>query len=255
MLSDSDPLHIAVPIAERCSSVSSRRYSWDNSRRGNDCFVIIQRTRTGVGIFRWESQTWEIPAGHAFIAIVPEVSSYYYPPVSDAPWEFGWLNFYGSLGVRLCRDFRDAHGAVLPLPDGSAANALFQGLIVQAERHVVQEPCDVSSACFLFLMEWKRLLDAPARGESNLVKKAQRICQTRFREPIGIKELAAQTGLSREHFTRVFTEKTGVSPGRYLRELRVSAARGLVTEHPGTLKETARRCGFPSAKALKRALA
>lgn len=81
-----------------------------------------------------------------------------------------------------------------------------------------------------------------------------RICRARFREPLGIKELAAHAGLSREHLTRIFTERTGISPARHLRQLRVAAAREMLDHSGMTLKETALRCGFPSAKSLQHAL-
>ena len=101
-------------------------------------------------------------------------------------------------------------------------------------------------------MEWKRVLDRPAGRDP--VETAKRICHTRYREPVAIKELALQTGLSREHLTRLFTEKVGSSPARYLRELRLEAVREFVATSSGTMKEAALRCGFPSAKALRRAL-
>ncbi|HEX8373013.1 MAG TPA: AraC family transcriptional regulator [Chthoniobacterales bacterium] len=249
----SDSLHIAMPLGNASETAHSPRYFWDNQRRANDPFVIIQRTRSGCGTLYWDDRTWQVPPNHAFIAMVPETSSYGFPADGGEPWNFSWLTIYGSLGVRLFKDFREMHGPVLSLPETSSANALFNSLVAQAERRVVQEPSDATSACFLFLMEWKRLVEMPGRRDADPVEKAMRICQSRFREPIGIKELAVQTGLSREHFSRLFAQNTGVPPALYLRGLRLEAARGVMAAG-GTLKEAALRCGFPSPNALKRAL-
>ncbi|HEX8371468.1 MAG TPA: helix-turn-helix domain-containing protein [Chthoniobacterales bacterium] len=247
-----DFLWIAAPHGSTKEVVQSTRYRWENSQRGSDPFVIIQHTESGCGRFVWEGESWEVPAGHAFIALVPEASSYSSLEGASNPWEFGWINLYGDLAMSLCRALRAAYGPVLPLPLKSTPASLFQSLVAQAERRVVQDPSDVSTACFAFLMEWKRVLDRPAGRDP--VETAKRICHTRYREPIGIKELALQTGLSREHLTRLFTEKVGSSPARYLRELRLEAVREFVATSSGTMKEAALRCGFPSAKALRRAL-
>jgi len=104
-------------------------------------------------------------------------------------------------------------------------------------------------------MEWTRQLTHPTQTDHDPVKTAMAICQSRFREPLGTKELAAETGLSREHLSRLFSERTGVSPGSYLRQLRVNAARQMLKERNLLLKEIALRCGFPSVRSLQRALA
>lgn len=246
-----DPLLITAPFGAVESFAQSPKYFWDNSIRGKVPFVIIQQTLQGEGIFTFQGKSQVVPAGHAFIAVVPEKSSYCYPPDGSEAWTFAWLNFYGALGVSLTRDFRLTYGAILPLPKTSVAGSLFTALVAQAERRQIRDSHDMSIACFSFLMEWKRLLDQPERNRMDRMQLAKHICQTRFREPFGIKEIASQIGLTREHFTRLFTMSTGVSPARYLRDLRLQAAEEILALQSIPLKEVALRCGFPSTKALK----
>ena len=230
------------------------RYHWDSNVRGEGCFVIIQYTHSGRGAFRWEGRVWDVPPGHAFICVVPERSAYYFPDDASEPWKFAWLNFYGELANSLCRALRNAYGPVLALPPRSVAAAKFFELTANAEKRLSLDPCDVTLAAFSFLMEWKRLLDHPQTRGIDPVEMVMGICKARFREPLCIKELAAQTGITREHLTRIFTERTGISPARHLRQLRVAAAREMLAS-PGTpLKEVALRCGFPSVKAMQLAL-
>lgn len=49
----SGDLKIHVPFSEQGEVVASSKYGYDNARRGNEHFVIIQRTETGSGFFEW----------------------------------------------------------------------------------------------------------------------------------------------------------------------------------------------------------
>lgn len=250
----SDFLRISLPFGGQEEHIHSPRYVWDNQDRGGDQFVIIQRTISGAGAFVWEGSSFPVPEGHAFVATVPEQSSYFFPAENKVAWTFSWLNLYGPLAVSLCRDLRRQYGPVLPLPRRSPVGSAFDALLLQASRRAPSDPHDTSLACYAFLMEWARHLSRPGQDNPNPVEVAIRICRTRFREPLGVKELAAESGISREHFTRLFTETTGFPPAHYLRELRTAAAEAMLKDGSASLKEAALRCGFASTRALSRAL-
>jgi AraC-like DNA-binding protein len=251
----SDFLRISLPFGSTEERINSPRYLWDNRERGGDQFVIIQRTISGSGVFVWEGRSFPVPANHAFVATIPEESSYFFPSNHKTPWAFSWLNFYGPLAISLCRDLRRQYGPVLPLPRRSPAGSAFDALVRQGGSRAPVDPHDTSLACYAFLMEWARQLNRPGQDHPDPVETAVRICRTRFREPLGVKELAAESGISREHFTRLFAEKTGSPPALFLRELRADAAVAMMKEGDLPLKEAALRCGFASPRALSRALA
>lgn len=64
--------------------------------------------------------------------------------------------------------------------------------------------------------------------------------------------LASRAGMSERHFSRVFTEQTGVSPGRYVERARADTARRLleITDHP--LDRVARESGLGRPETLYR---
>jgi AraC family transcriptional regulator of arabinose operon len=256
MLSPADDfLHISLPFGCEEQRVQSPRYHWNNRERPGDQFVIIQRTLSGSGVFVWEGRTFPVPENHAFIATIPEDSSYFYPPDSRTPWRLSWLNFYGPLAIALCRELRRQFGPVLPLPPRSPAGSAFAKLVRQGMSRAPADPHDTSLACYAFLMEWARQLGRTGDIGPDPVETAVRICRSRFREPLGVKELAAEAGVSREHFTRLFSQKTGLPPALFLRELRLDAAEAMMKNGGVALKEAALRCGFASPRALSRALA
>jgi len=254
MLPDPNALLISLPFGNGLTSVNSPRYYWDNAARGNETFVILQWTLEGEGCFEFKGKSWPVRAGEAFVAIVPEASAYAFPKDAAEPWKFAWVNFYGSLGVSLWRQFREVFGPVVSLPNLSPASVMFLKLAELANAGALQDAHEASAASYAFLMEWTRQLTRPMMQLGDPVQGAVALCAARFREPLGIKELAAQTGLSREHFTRLFTARTGKSPARYLRDLRVNAARQMLRRQSAPLKEVALRCGFPSVRSLRMAL-
>ena len=69
---------------------------------------------------------------------------------------------------------------------------------------------------------------------------------------LSVAALAGRAGMSERHFSRVFTEQTGLSPGRYVDRSRAEAARRLLetTDHP--LERVARECGYGTVETLYR---
>jgi AraC-like DNA-binding protein len=258
MPSNPDALLISLPFAEKYDSAQSARYYWHSNQRGNEPFVIIQRTLTGSGVFEIGGKAWPVPPQSAFIAIIPENSIYYFPKEAEVPWSFSWINFYGALGVSLAREFRNTFGPVVPLPERTEAARRYHRLALP-EDGKIPDPHQASAASYAFLMEWAGQLTRPMQQEGDPVETALKVCAQRFREPLGIKELASMTGLTREHFTRLFTARTGQSPARHLRDLRVAAAREMMqtrpSPHSNPDSEVALRCGFPSLRSLRAALA
>lgn len=244
-------LLISIPFATQVEERNSRRYHWKNAERGSDPFVILQWTISGEGTFEWNSRQWRVPPDHALIALLPEQSGYGYPADATEPWRFSWINFYGPLAVQLFRDLRDLYGPVLPIKRRSSEGAALSRLIDVATSKKKRDLFLTSNECYQFLMDWARELQSPER-DRDPVETAKRICATRLHEPLGVKELAAETGLTREHFTRIFTTETGTPPALYLRQLRVQTAQKML--ETSARHEVALRCGFPSVRALNRAL-
>ncbi len=73
-------------------------------------------------------------------------------------------------------------------------------------------------------------------------------------EAASIKSLAASFGISREHLTRRFQERTGDEPGRWLAMRRLALARVLLRETDGDAAMIASRCGYASRHHLARCL-
>ena len=66
-------------------------------------------------------------------------------------------------------------------------------------------------------------------------------------DPLTLEGLAAEAGVSKFHFTRLFHAAVGMTPYVFLLELRLEAARTLLTGADLGLRDVAARCGFGRA--------
>jgi transcriptional regulator GlxA family with amidase domain len=71
--------------------------------------------------------------------------------------------------------------------------------------------------------------------------------------PLSVDRLADRLAMSARNFARVFAHEFGTAPARYLRQLRMEAARRLLEQTDHTLTQVAIACGFRSADVMRRA--
>jgi transcriptional regulator GlxA family with amidase domain len=75
-------------------------------------------------------------------------------------------------------------------------------------------------------------------------------------EPLDVQTLADVAGLSRAHFSRVFTDCEGVSPAAFVLTERMRRAASLLVSGSASVKQVSRDCGFEDpnyfAKAFRR---
>lgn len=69
---------------------------------------------------------------------------------------------------------------------------------------------------------------------------------THFAEPINLDRLSGEAGMSKFHFAHLFRERTGMTPHRYLVQLRMNEARRLLSTTELTVAEVATSCGYDS---------
>jgi transcriptional regulator GlxA family with amidase domain len=69
---------------------------------------------------------------------------------------------------------------------------------------------------------------------------------------LSVDALADFAAMSPRHFSRSFTSRTGMSPGKYVELMRLNRARELLEATDGSLEEIAEACGFLREERLRR---
>ncbi len=70
---------------------------------------------------------------------------------------------------------------------------------------------------------------------------------------LGIERLARRVAMSPRHFARVFLREIGVTPAKFILQVRVEAARRRLEESRDDVEAVAASCGFRSAEVMRRA--
>jgi transcriptional regulator GlxA family with amidase domain len=70
---------------------------------------------------------------------------------------------------------------------------------------------------------------------------------------LSVETLAQRAGLSPRQFARAFTEETGVSPGRYVDQVRLESARRHLEDTDSNISRVARFCGYGTTESMRRA--
>jgi AraC-like DNA-binding protein len=147
--------------------------------------------------------------------------------------------------------------AVVPV-DAQVLDALARLVLAQ------DDPLDQRSIAPLVLEEIAiRLLRSPAglalRDAATLsqsaakVQRAMQFMRTQYHRPLDIAELAHHSAMSPSHFAHTFRAVAGISPMRYIRGLRLDAARALLVQGGLRASEVAYRVGFESPEHFARA--
>lgn len=76
--------------------------------------------------------------------------------------------------------------------------------------------------------------------------------EARLEEPFDLDGCAAELGLSRRQIERLFARHLGLSPVRYVADLRLARGRALLAETDMTVTEVAAACGYGSASHFSR---
>jgi transcriptional regulator GlxA family with amidase domain len=92
-------------------------------------------------------------------------------------------------------------------------------------------------------------------SEVPAIERVQHWCEENVNHDLPAGVLSQIAGMSERSFTRKFRKETGQTVGAYVSMVRLEAACRLLTETGMSLKEVARKCGYRSVAALRRAFA
>lgn len=98
-----------------------------------------------------------------------------------------------------------------------------------------------------------RLYDCPAKPrEIAGIADAAAFLEAHFNENISVSDAAERSHYSQRHFIRLFTSVYGVTPQKYLLNVRLRHASALLRDSSLSVTETALRCGFSDSNYFSR---
>jgi AraC-like DNA-binding protein len=218
-------------------------YVWNGRDRGSTPFAVIQSTIDGAGTYSTPSAVHTVGPGQAMVALIPGDHEYRVSPDAEC-WDFAFAVVYGREAMRLLGALVEREGPVVSWQDNSRADLALYDLAHRLLEGPRPSSYELSAGVYSLVMAM--LAPAPV-STSARIDQAVATIHARLESTLTVDELARGAGLSRFHFSRLFSEHTGLSPAPFLHEARMERATSLLASGGYTVKETAGRCGFQSS--------
>ena len=90
-----------------------------------------------------------------------------------------------------------------------------------------------------------------SHGDKEILK-AQELIETNFAAALKMEDIAGQLGISPRHFIRRFKAATGETPLRYLQQIRIDKAKGLLETTLETINEIAKYIGYENDSSFRK---
>lgn len=225
----------------------SHSYCWDNRSR-KDSHCIVQYCIDGEGRLETGGISYAVKKGDAFLIPVPGPSCYDLPAHSSH-WEFIYLEFTKEC-LPLLRKIHRSAGPVLHFAkDSPFLKQALEIYDMALNRHTLTSYFQNSRIAYDFWLQLTEYAVSLSAGEVSRIDHAKAyIDQYYFRCELNLDLVADCCGMSKYSLCREFRQKYGISPGKYLRELRLSqACRLLKTNSSYTLQEIAAMVGYSSS--------
>ena len=223
--------------------ITSHNYHWDNRVRKKS-YVLLQYTISGKGSFHTPDHTYPQQAGDLFLVQVPGDSQYSLPDDSEY-WDVLYLEF-SSECLPLLYHIHQSCGPAFHLEASSTLPDQMKQLYADAISNQLASVFDNSKAAYAFLLDLADYaLEHPALSSPRVTLAKNYLDSNYYNTDLNLDEVADAVGLSKYHLCREFNHLYGISPGKYLANLRLQKSCALLLQNrQHTIAEIASMVGF-----------
>lgn len=223
--------------------ITSHDYHWDNRVRKNS-YVLLQYTISGKGSFQTPDHTYPQQAGDLFLVQVPGDSQYSLPDDSEC-WDVLYLEF-SSECLPLLYHIHQSCGPAFHLEASSTLPEQMKQLYADAISNQLASVFDNSKSAYAFLLDLADYaLEHPALSSPRVTLAKNYLDSHYYTTDLNLDEVADAVGLSKYHLCREFNHLYGISPGKYLANLRLQKSCALLLQsRQHTIAEIASLVGF-----------
>ena len=223
--------------------IDSHEYSWNNRNR-NQKLCLIQYCISGEGALELDGIHYPILPGDAFVVDIPGENHYYLPSHSSY-WEVLYLEFSKEC-LPLMRKIYRTKGPVVHLTKESGLVDQMMSIYKSAVKNELKTFFENTKIAYNLWMDLTLYALTCSDNEISKIDHAKTyIDQNYYREDLNLDLVAEHVGISKYYMCKEFHKKYGISPGKYLKELRISqSCRLLTTTSDYTIQDIARMVGY-----------
>jgi len=213
---------------------------------GSDQFILIYCIG-GKGEIRLGDMTYSISSDQCFI-IPPHLAHTYHSDFQN-PWSIYWIHFSGSkAGVFSQYACRNLSIGKSMTPRYTERIDFFSEIFRNLGRGFNMETLEYTNLCLTHLLasftHQNLYSQSKQSGENDPVTQSISFMLEHLNRKLKLEEIAAQTGLSASHYSRLFLFRTRHSPIDYFIQLKIQRACHLLDNSGWLIAEVSREIGF-----------
>ena len=223
--------------------ITDHDYSWHNLHR-RDKHCLLQYCISGQGALTVNNSTYTVSEGKAFLINIPG-NSHYYLPQNSSHWKFIYLEFSAEVLPLLCK-IHNRLGPVLHLEKETRLIQQISSFYEHALNNTLNSLFLNTKLAYNFWMDLLNYSLSYSAENSAKIDIAKQYIEHNYRKStLNIDMLADETGYSKYHLCKKFHKQFGISPMKYLQQMRISVACKLLVNEPDfTVKKIAAEVGF-----------
>ncbi|NSY45998.1 AraC family transcriptional regulator [Agrobacterium tumefaciens] len=232
-----------MPTSSGYEIRSSGNYDWDGRKRGQTPFTVLQYCIGGQGNLRYENRHYVVKPGETLLLLIPHNHRYWLE--AGKQWEFFWISMNGEEALRIHRNILAVTGPILKLQQETVDHLAHccSRLVNGAETPGAASAVAYEAAMTLYDDVFGS--HPSFGGEYRTMQQVLSYIDGHLGERLSVSDLAAVAGLSRAHFSRIFTASEGLPPAEFVLQRRLRrAAKLLTTAENIPIKEVSVLCGF-----------
>lgn len=201
-------------------------------------------TSSGAGVLYVDGREYRQEKGSVFY-LAPGIPHEYHPVNEN--WVTNWLVFRGKHSDDIMetmgfKEYADADSCNI-----SRCEKIFRRLYSAAEDPINggENGSVLVYEYILAMREAMFFASEETSGKSHIVDEALMFIDRNYMQDIAVETLAGLSGITVQHFCRVFKAETSMRPLEYLAGRRISEAKALLTDTALEIGEIGRMVGYP----------
>lgn len=233
-------------------NAAAQDWWYDNNGREPSGHCCLQFVTEGTVTVRRGSTYAVVPTGGAFIFYNGEDSAYGINELCSQRCACEFVTFSGmGLSDHFAMMIEEFGNIIQPKPAAQLLT-LVRNLSDRASQHLSADQAHAIPAVYSFVGSLFVILDQAKDVARKPVDKAIHRIVTNPLYPWSIKSVVKDCGCSREHFTRIFSERFSASPADWLNQQRVKHALYLLSHTSMSVADIATQAGFSSTHTMAR---
>ncbi|WP_075857381.1 AraC family transcriptional regulator [Clostridium perfringens] len=210
--------------------------------------AVIHYVTKGYGTFKFNGKVYTLKQGDIFI-LIKGMKVEYVASIDD-PWEYYWIGFSGSNANEYLNRTSITNSYVANCEKNSKIPQIILNMCEISKTYNPSSSDDILllkelySLLYTLIEEFPKPFDYKDKELHTYIQDALNFINSNYMNSITVQEIADYVNLSRSYLYKMFIKNLGISPQRYLINLRMYKATLLLKGTKLPIGEVASRIGY-----------